>query len=98
MASFLEMILTESTTDQGKSLSQNDEELLVRCYPTTELDQEDQIQDLSDRIFKVAANVKYQDLQSYIDQKFQMNCKIQYIVDDNETVMVDSDLVLQRAI
>ena len=98
MAKFLDNLLQEKGTSLNKYLSQTDGVFLCHCFaaggqPT------DTTNPQGDRIFEVESQIKYEQLQQQVDQKFStQGSLIQYIGELDDNVTVDSDLVLKKAV
>ncbi len=98
MALFLENVLTETNTSFNKFKVKTEGVLLVRCYTIGGQEQEF-FQNQGDRLFEVSSNVTYDQLQQQVDNKFFTQATIiQYIGEEDQQVVVDSDLVLRKAV
>lgn len=53
---------------------------------------------MANRMLEIPYKTPYKQLQDIINNKYNIPVQIQYIDDDENNVLVDSDLVLRRAI
>lgn len=96
MALFLDTVLVESSTGFNKFASKNEGVLLVRCYSIG--GNEGEFTNQGDRLFEVSTGINYAQLQQTVDQKFfTAGTIIQYIGEEDQQVVIDSDLVLRKA-
>lgn len=102
MAKFLDTILEESHNSIfNKYLKHSGGgTFLCRCYASGNEFSPPAFQPNSaDRIFEIQSETQYRELQQIVDGKFGVgDTKIQYLDETEQTVLIDSDLVLQKAI
>lgn len=66
----------------------------VMCYSL----RQDGIEPMPNRMLEIPCRFTYNQLQDTIDAKYNLPVQLQYIDDDQQDILVDSDLVLKRAI
>ena len=99
MSLYLENILQETSLDINKYLSASNEVLLCRCYPVGNGTENGEFFNSGDRIFQINANITYKELQEVVDEKFNVKgCFMQFIGEEDEHILIDSNLVVRKAI